>query len=153
MTPTLWMWAADGVLILHCCVVLFVVGGLISIILGNLKLTLIDQTFLNGDRTKWRVVNRLWFRLLHLFAIGVVVLESWFGVDCPLTTLEISLRRLAGEASYSTSFIEHWLGQLLYHDLPQWLFTTAYTVFGSLVVFVWWWFPPQRAPQRKSGGR
>src|ERR1035441_1408514 len=65
---------ADTVLILHVAIAAFVVGGLVLIILGNLK--------------RWRWVNSFWFRLAHLVAIAAVVAEAWLGVACPLTTLE-----------------------------------------------------------------
>lgn len=69
-----WLLAADGVLLLHAALVLFVVGGLILIVAGN---------FL-----RWSWVNQLWLRLLHLACIVIVVAESWLGFTCPLTTLE-----------------------------------------------------------------
>ena len=130
MTPALWGWVADTVLILHAGFVLFVVGGLVAIIVGN---------FLG-----WVFVNRYWFRGAHLLAILVVVLESWFGIVCPLTALENYARFAAGVDGYSTSFIEHWLGGILFFDLPPWVFVVAYTSFGLLVLLTWWQYPPQR---------
>ena len=73
---------ADIVLVLHFAVVLFVVGGLVLILAGNL--------------IGWRWVNSRWFRLLHLAAIAIVVAEAWLGITCPLTTLEIWLRAQSG---------------------------------------------------------
>ena len=121
---------ADAVLVLHFGVVLFVVGGLVAIVAGNLR--------------GWRWVNAPWFRLAHLGAIGIVVLQSWLGQLCPLTTLESWLRLQAGEAAYSKSFIEHWVQRVLYWEAPFWVFTVAYTVFGLLVVAAWWYFPPRK---------
>ena len=63
-------------------IVLFVVAGLVLVVAGNLR--------------HWPWVNHLWFRLAHLAAIAVVVAESWFGMACPLTTLEMWLRAEAG---------------------------------------------------------
>jgi len=124
---------ADAVLTLHVAIVLFVVGGLIVILLGNWR------------RWKsWQWVNALWFRLAHLLAILFVVSESWLGIVCPLTTLEMWLRRQAGAGGYTGSFIEHWLQRLLYYDAPGWVFTLAYSVFGLAVVATWWLFPPRR---------
>ena len=111
---------------------LFVVGGLVLIIVGNLF--------------GWRWVNALWFRLLHLAAIAIVVAEAWLGITCPLTTLEMWLRAQSGAgiaASYSESFIGHWLQRLLFYAAPPWAFVLAYTVFGALVVAVWFRFPPE----------
>ena len=121
---------ANLVLVLHLGVVLFVVGGLVLIVLGNWR--------------SWRWVNTWWFRLAHLGAIGVVVAEAWFGVTCPLTTLEMWLRVQAGAPAYGGGFIEHWLQRLLYYDAPPWVFTLGYSTFALLVVLAWWRFPPRR---------
>ena len=120
---------ADTVLVLHATVAAFVVGGLVIVLVGNLR--------------RWRWVNDFRFRLAHLAAIAVVVAEAWFGVACPLTTLETWLRSQAGAPTYGGGFIEHWLQQLLYHDAPPWIFVLAYSAFGSLVLAAWWYFPPR----------
>ncbi|MGM0564216.1 MAG: DUF2784 domain-containing protein [Pseudomonadota bacterium] len=114
---------ADSILIVHFLFVCFVVFGLLCIYLGF---------FLN-----WRWVRNRMFRVLHLLAIGVVVLQSWAGVICPLTTWEMSLREAAGGASYSGSFIQHWLQSLLYYSAPEWVFVVVYSVFGGLVLASW----------------
>jgi hypothetical protein len=119
---------ADIVLSLHVAVVLFVVGGLALIIVGNLK----------GRR--W--VNAPWFRVTHLGAIAVVVAEAWLRLTCPLTTLESWLRSKAGEETYSAGFIEQWLGRMLYYEAPAWVFVLGYSVFGLLVLAAWRSFPP-----------
>lgn len=120
---------ADAVLALHVAVVLFVIGGLLAVLIGN--------------RLGWASVNALAFRLAHLAAIAVVVLESWFGVVCPLTTLEMWLRAQARLDVYQRSFIEHWLQRLLYYEAPPWVFVLAYTAFGVAVVASWWVYPPR----------
>lgn len=130
MTPAAWGWVADAILVLHVAFVMFVVAGLLTIIIGNL--------------CGWAFVNGLWFRGLHLLAIVVVVLESWFSIICPLTAWESQARLAAGVDGYSTSFIEHWLGAMLFFDLPPWTFIAAYTGFGLLVMLTWWKFPPKR---------
>jgi hypothetical protein len=119
---------ADAVLALHFAIVLFVIGGLVAIVVGNLY--------------GWRFVNGWLFRLAHLAAIAIVVAQAWLGVVCPLTTLESWLREQAGQAVYETSFIEHWLTRLLFYEAPAWVFTAAYSVFGLAVVAAWWRFPP-----------
>jgi len=122
---------ADIVLATHLSVVLFVIGGLVAIFVGNLH--------------RWRFVNSWWFRGAHLAAIAVVVAQAWLGIVCPLTTLESWLRVKAGGTGYETSFIEHWVTRFLYYDAPAWVFTAAYTVFGLAVVATWWQFPPRRS--------
>lgn len=121
---------ADAVLLLHFGVVVFVVAGLAAIVFGNLR--------------GWRWVNGLWFRLAHLGAIGVVIVQSWLGRLCPLTVLESWLREQAGGAAYDRSFVEHWVQRVLFHEAPFWVFTVAYSVFGLLVLAAWWRFPPRR---------
>lgn len=121
---------ADAVLALHVGVVLFVIGGLVLVWAGNWR--------------GWHWVNRWSLRLAHLAAIGVVVAESWLGIVCPLTTLEMWLRAKGGAATHDGSFIEHWLQRLLYYDAPAWVFLTGYSLFGLAVLASWWYFPPRR---------
>jgi Protein of Unknown function (DUF2784) len=119
---------ADVVLTLHFSIVAFVVGGLILTIAGNL--------------VAWRWVNARLFRLAHLAAIAVVVIQAWFGAICPLTSLEMWLRAKARATTYSGSFVEHWLQRLLYYEAPPWVFTLGYSLFALLVAATWWRFPP-----------
>ena len=97
-----------------------------------------------GKCLYWRWVRNPWFRAVHLLAIGVVVLQSWFGVICPLTIWEMALREKAGEVTYAGSFIQHWLHEFLYYEAPMWVFALAYTVFGVLVVASWYFVRPRR---------
>ena len=69
--------------------------------------------------------------------------ESWFGLVCPLTSLEMWLRENAHGTTYAGSFIEHWLQRILYYDAPTWVFTVVYTLFGVVVAATWWHFPPR----------
>lgn len=127
-SPT-YQLLADMVLSLHLAIVSFVVGGLVLIIVGNLR--------------TWTWVNAVWFRLAHLAAIAVVVAEAWLGVGCPLTSLEMWLRAKARATTYDGSFIEHWLQRVLYYEAPAWVFTLGYSLFGLVVVATWWYFPPR----------
>jgi hypothetical protein len=127
---SLYLFAADLVLLTHVLFVGFVVLGLVLIVLGGVL--------------GWGWVRYRRFRWLHLGAIGVVVLQAWLGVICPLTHLEMYLRERAGEVSYSGGFIAHWLDQLLYIDAPEWVFVLVYTVFGLLVAGSWFWVRPRR---------
>lgn len=129
-TPLPYQLLADAVLVLHFAVVLFVIGGLLVILVGN--------------RRGWRWVNHPVFRWPHLIAIAVVAAQAWFGQLCPLTVLESALRERAGESAYQASFIEHWVQQILYYNAPWWVFTLVYTLFGLAVLITWWRFPPRR---------
>lgn len=124
----LYQTFADAVLLLHFGFVLFVVLGLPLIVIGG--------------KAGWSWTNAFRWRLAHLLAIGVVALQAWLGRYCPLTILESWLREQAGQAAYSASFVEHWVQRVLYYEAPLWVFAVAYTVFGILVAWAWWRYPP-----------
>lgn len=124
----IWELLADLVLVSHTLVVLFIVGGWVFIVVGGL--------------CSWRSIRSLRFRLVHIGAIALVVVQSWFNAICPLTTLEAWLRGKADSGTYSGGFIAHWLQKLLFYEAPEWVFTLVYTLFGAAVVAAWWIFPP-----------
>ena len=120
--------AADAILLLHVLFDAFVVLGLVLIFVGRF--------------IAWNWVRNPWFRLIHLIAIAVVVIQSWLRVICPLTTLEMELRSRAGDGVYPGSFIAHWLETILYYQAPQWVFMVCYTAFGAMVLTSWFWVRP-----------
>ncbi len=125
-SSTLFLLTADTILLLHVLFVAFVVIGLVFILVGKAR--------------RWSSVLNPWFRVTHLLAIIVVVVQSWFTVDCPLTKFEMMLRSRAGDTVYSGSFISHWLD----YQVPPWVFVVCYTVFGAVVVGSWFWVSPLR---------
>ena len=126
---SLYAALANIALILHVGYVLFVAGGLILIVAGGAR--------------DWKWVRNPWFRAAHLAAIGYVVLEAWLGIVCPLTTLELWLRELAGQTSFTGDFIAYWLRRLLFFDAPAWVFTACYSGFGALVLLSWFGVRPR----------
>ena len=90
-------------------------------------------------------------RLLHLLAIGFVVLQAWAGEICPLTTWEMALRSRGGQATYDSSFIAYWLGRLIYYEAPPWVFVVIYTLFAALVVATLFWVKPKRFGRLDEG--
>lgn len=134
-TPEMYLIAADALLIVHTLFVVFVVAGLILI--------------LAGKPFRWSWVRNPWFRGAHLIAIGIVVVQAWLGAICPLTIWEMSLREKGGDSVYAGSFISHWLSQILYYRLPEWVFIVGYTLFASLVLASWFWVPPRPLKSRK----
>jgi len=130
---TLYLVMADALLILHVLLVAFVILGLVAILLGHFF--------------RWHWVRNIWFRVTHLVVIGIVVLQAWLGVLCPLTAWEMALREKAGAAGYEGSFIQHWLQSILYYSAPEWVFILAYTVFGGVVLASWFLVRPRR-PRR-----
>ena len=108
---------ADAVLIVHFLFVLFVVGGLLAI--------------WAGAALGWVWVRNLRFRIVHLAAILFVMAESLVGLACPLTVWEDFLRKTG---SGGASFMQRWVGRLIFYDLPEWIFTLAYVLFALAVL-------------------
>ncbi|MGV0990978.1 MAG: DUF2784 domain-containing protein [Mycobacterium sp.] len=81
---------ADAVLLTHAAFVAWVVFGVLAV---------------------WR-----WPRLaaLHLPALAWAIWIEVSGRICPLTPLEVSLRREAGESGYAGGFLDHYVGGILY---------------------------------------
>ena len=119
---------ADLVIFIHTLFVLFVLSG--------------QALILTGWIIDWNWTRNPVFRIAHLAAIGFVVAEAWFGIMCPLTTLENELRNRAGQPDYEMSFIGHWLDQVLFYSAPEWVFTLVYTLFALLVVTTFVFYPP-----------
>ena len=87
-----------------------------------------------GALAVWRLPRLIW---LHLPALAWAVWIETSGRICPLTPLENSLRRAAGEAGYSGGFIEHYLGRIIYPAgltrEAQWTVAVALLVFNAVV--------------------
>jgi len=124
------MLAADAILLVHVMFVSFVVVGLVLILIGKVF--------------SWSWVKNPWFRITHLASICLVVVQSWLGALCPLTTWEMTLRSKAGDVVYTGSFLSHWLEYLLYYQAPAWVFIVCYTTFGVMVMASWYWVRPHR---------
>ena len=130
---------ADLVLALHAAVVAYVVVGQALIIAGGLA--------------GWRWIRGWIFRASHLGVMAYVAAQSWLGAVCPLTTLELDLRREAGQATHDQSFIGYWLSRLIFWEAPGWVFVLVYTVFTGVVALSWWWWPPRRRSRHANPGR
>ncbi len=121
---------ADVVLVSHALVVAFIVGGFVAIWLGA--------------ALDWAWVRERRFRFTHLVAIGIVALLAALDIPCPLTVIEDRLR--TGHAG-PEGFVQHWVGRVLYYDLPMWVFTLAYVLFALVVLLTWRYVPPR--PRRR----
>ena len=104
------MWhrgAADVVLVVHLAFVLFVVlGGLLV---------------LRRPRLAW----------VHLPVALYGAAIEFIGFTCPLTPLEVWLRRRGGEAGYAGGFVEHYVTAALY---PEGLTRTVQLALGAGVL-------------------
>ena len=129
--------AADLTLVAHALFVAFVVVGQALILVGWMR--------------GWGWTRNPAFRLIHLGAIALVVLESWFGVICPLTWLEFRLRAAAGSPVAADGFLAYWLQRLIFYDAPSWVFTLAHTAFGAVVAATLVLYPPRRRGSTRRG--
>ena len=127
----MYSFLADIVALVHAVYILFVVGGQVLILVG----------WMAG----WAWTRNMIFRLTHLAAICLVVVEAWTGVFCPLTVLENRLRLLAGLSPYDASFFGYWINWLIYYTAPEWVFTLVYTVFALIVLITFIFYPPIRS--------
>lgn len=134
-----WLMLADAVLALHVLFVAFVVLGLALVVAGGVL--------------HWHWVRNPWFRSLHVLAIVGVAAQTWLGLECPLTTLEMALRVRAGAPVYSGSFIGHWLQTVLYFRAPNWVFAVCYSLFALAVVAAWVWLRPRPFTAPRSDRR
>jgi len=121
---------ADLIVVAHATYVSFVVFGLAAILLGIVF--------------RWRWVRNVWFRTIHLIAIGIVVGESLSGIDCPLTVWERQLREIAGQTGYTGDFVGYWAHRLIFFRADRWVFTAVYTLFGLTVLATFILAPPRR---------
>jgi hypothetical protein len=130
-------WVADLILVIHFLFIAFVVLGFLLIPIGHLR--------------RWSWVRNFRFRIVHLLAIAVVVLQAWCNRVCPLTAWESRWRMLNGDEGYAGGFLQHWLHRLIFYDFPPWVFTCAYTLFGALVLYTWFRIPPYRSGRERPG--
>ncbi len=120
-----------------------------------------------GGWRKWSWVRNFWFRLVHFFMIGIVVVETVFSVTCPLTTWESDLRVAGGQLeraeggdgysydpdapAYQEDFVGRLLRSIPFFDpesVPQWVLNCFYYAFGGLILVTLFLIPP-RWPRRK----
>ena len=99
---------ADAVLILHLLFIVFALfGGLF-------------------------VLKYRWVVWLHLAAAAWAAMISFAGWICPLTPLEVTLRRAAGEEGFSGTFVAHYIAPIIY---PQG-YTRELAIVAGVVVIV-----------------
>ncbi len=88
----LYRLLADLVVVVHLAFIVFVaVGGLLA----------------------WR---RPWLVWLHVPSVVWAVAIVTIGFPCPLTPLEKSLRRLAGEEGYTGGFVDRYVEGVVYPE-------------------------------------
>ena len=91
-----------------------------------------------GYKLDWNWIKNRNLRLLHLFLMGVITVETIAGLTCPLTVLENMFR----DVGYSTSFLSYWIAQILYWDLPSQVFVILYWLCLGWLLILWKVCPP-----------
>ena len=110
--------AADLVLLLHLCFVLFVIlGGVLAL--------------------RWPKLVRA-----HVPVALYGALIEFAGFVCPLTPLENALRHRGGEAGYHGGFIDHYITATIYPEgltrRIQFVLGTAVLLLNGVVYLIWW---------------
>ena len=117
---------SDIVLILHFCIVIFITLGFFLVPVGY--------------KLNWEWLRNIKLRSLHLGLICLVALETFLGVKCPLTIIEIKLNNL----NYSETFIAYWISRVVYWDLPTLFFIVLYALCVTWTILMWKIFPPSK---------
>jgi hypothetical protein len=79
------------------------------------------------------VLARPWLALVHVPAAAWAAYTEFSGTICPLTPLENTLRRRAGQAGYDGGFVEHYVIPVIY---PPGLTPSVQAALGTIVVAV-----------------
>ena len=132
----MYLLLADIILVIHFLFIVFVVGGQFLIIIGYFR--------------GWSWIRNLIFRISHILGIAVVVVQAWADKWCFLTIWEGALRGRAGEQVYTESFVQHWVGRLVFYDAAAWVFTLVYTLFAIVVLLSWVWIRPVKRTVKKQ---
>ncbi len=159
-----YIFLANVVVFLHLLYVVFVLAALPLILIGG---------FL-----KWKWVRNFWFRILHFLMMFIVVVETAFGVTCPLTTWESDLRVLGGQSTllldeegniqrdergrpyvnrdekkYEADFVGRCMRQILFfdpNDVSPWILNSCYFLLGAIILLTLVFVPP-RWPWKRAG--
>jgi Protein of Unknown function (DUF2784) len=117
---------------------------------------------------KWTWVRNFWFRLIHLLMITIVVVETVFGVPCPLSVWERDLRLAGGQLEYDRDvdgafklsdsgnrmlksnkeyeddFVARLLRQMImFNFVPDDVLVVSYYCFGVLILLTLFLVPPR----------
>ena len=111
----LWTFAADAVVVIHLLWIVFIIAGA-SI----------------GRRI-------VWIKWLHIGSLLFSLAMQLFHWICPLTRLEVWLRRRGNPtAGYAGDFIAHYAERLVYLPAPPQAVLAATIVIVSLSAWAYW---------------
>jgi hypothetical protein len=125
----LYSLLADAIVAFHSCFVGYVVIGQLLIWIGVV--------------CHWGWVRNAWFRSTHLLAILIVAMEAFGEIECPLTTWEFELRRLAGQPLERATFIGRCLHAAIFVNVNPVLLNAIHILFALLVLVTFVLWPPK----------
>jgi hypothetical protein len=120
----------------HVAVILFNVFGLVAVPIGAL--------------CNWSFVHIGWWRVLHVLSLAAVAVQAVLGQACFLTVWQ---NELSATGQPATPLIVRWVNEVVYWELPIWVFAALYLlVFAYALALLW--LVPTRRPRSKvrSGG-
>jgi Protein of Unknown function (DUF2784) len=122
---------ANIVVIAHLAYFVFVAGGFVGIVMGAAR------------RERW-ILNP-WFRIVHFLAVLLVLWEDVWGMNCPLNTLEGTLRSPApsAQAAEASSGLGYLLDLLLHHTISERMLDVMYWTMGLVSLLLLFLVPPQ----------
>lgn len=120
--------AANVIAVAHLAYFVFIVGGMVAIVLLRRGVS-------------W--VRNPWFRVFHVAAIYVVLVEEATGLPCPLNVLQWGAREAAIGSAQASAGVGGLLDYLLYHTVSPLALDVMYWSFGVSVVVLLWVVPPR----------
>lgn len=123
-------WAADLVVLIHFLYIVFLIAGPILFL-------------------RWRRARRV-----HLAAVCLAVLIQGFAFLCPLTALEVWLRRGRLPVGGEPTFIARYIEPLVYPGLSQATIAGLTALLAAASVLLYLWGPGGRdEPEGRSGDK
>ena len=120
-------FSADIILVFHFCVVVFIASGFFLVPIG--------YSF------HWDWIGNRRLRTVHVGLMAFVTVETLLGMNCPLTTMEFSLRG----GHQPNSFVGYWIQQIVFWDAPAIFFISLYLSLLGWTLLMWIIFPPKES--------
>jgi hypothetical protein len=127
---------ANFVAALHLAYALFVILGTIAILVGA--------------GLGWTWIRSFPFRVLHIAAVYIVLLEEVFGIQCPLNVLAWELRSASGGPAEATEGFGGLLDGLLFRTIPGWALDVLYWSLGVGLLVLLFVVPPRWPSFRRT---
>jgi hypothetical protein len=121
---------AQAILAVHMLAALFIIAGVILIPAGMTR--------------HWAFIDIIWWRAVHVGALGIVAGQRLLGQTCFLSVWEEHFRNIARHGPYAMPLV-HAIGYKLVHWPLPFPFTTMLYTGALLYVLVLWWIRPPRA--------